>query len=173
MSPAGGHDRHPSVHDRVDSERAVSGHDGTVRQVPRRWRWSGAGGIALVALLAGGCSSGSATPAPVTVPARDGTCVARTVIPATCFHVTATVHPGVSETALSRWVGRNLGSPGALDRYDLHDCALPSTGGVGLVCTFWPGAPGPLEDDLVQRLDGAHLFTSVGIAAPGTRLVPG
>ena len=134
----------------------------------RRWqRLAGAGGVALIALLIGGCSANSTTPAVIAIPARDGTCFARSVTPATCDHIVAATRSGLPDSELSRWVRRTFGTPGALNRYDLHDCSLPGVGAVGLLCTFWPGAPTSVITDLVRRLDDAHLFRSVQIASPG------
>ena len=134
-----------------------------------RWlqRCACAGGAALIALVAGGCGPNSTAPAVTAIPARDGTCVARAVNPATCVHVVAPARPGILDSEVSGWVGRTLGVPGELHRYDLHDCSLPGGSAVGLVCTFWPGAPTSAVTNLVRRLDEARLFRAVQIAAPG------
>jgi len=130
-----------------------------------RWRLTGIFGVGLAALLAAGCSGSSTTPAAgFVVPARDGTCVAHSVSPSTCYHVVATNRAGV--TQVSEYVGRSFGSTAALNRFDLHDCALSTSGSPGLVCTFWPGAPRTVMLDLVHQLSGSHLFAS-------TELLPG
>jgi hypothetical protein len=133
-----------------------------------RWvrRWAGLVAAPLVALLAGGCGTGSTTAVPTQAPSRGGTCVARSVTPTTCFHVVAATRSGLGGPVLSTWVGRTLQASGALLRYDLHDCSLPGEDGSELVCTFWPGAPAPVMANLVQRLDDAHLFETVQLAPP-------
>ena len=131
-----------------------------------RWRLTGIFGVGLAALLAAGCSSSSTTPAGFVVPARDGTCVAHSVSPSTCYHVVATSRTGTTQAQVSDYVGRSFGSTAALNRFDLHDCAQSTSGSSGVVCTFWPGAPRTVMLDLVHQLSGSHLFAS-------TELQPG
>jgi len=88
------------------------------------------------------------------------------VTPTTCDHVETAVRPGLPTTVVSGWIGHTSGPPCALTRYDLHDCARPP-GAPVLVCTFWPGASTAFMTDLVQRMDGAHLFGSARVTIPG------